>query len=395
MRVLFVAPYLPTPGSGGRTRLQNVMARVARSHDVRLVGIVVPDQDRAQNPYPGTMIPAPPPRPRPGGLRGLARFYRERARSLPTFVSYLDLPEMARAVRDQCESFRPDVVFFNTTEMGLYMSHVPPGPLRALDLQDVSSRWIGRAAAEGRTSQQRALMWVELLKTRRFETRIARAADVVFVTSEVERAFLSGLAGVDAVEVPNGVDAAAFVPMPDVAEEDDVLLFVGPLTSQANDQALRWFCREVLPILARDVPGVRVDVVGAPAGERWPERVRLLGRVDDVRPHLARAPVSISPIRVGSGTRYKILEALSMERAVVSTAIGAEGLGVRDGEHLLLADDAERFAAACARALRDPALRASMGRAGRAHVAARYDWSILVERIEQAWEAARARATGR
>jgi glycosyltransferase involved in cell wall biosynthesis len=386
VKVLFVAPYIPTPGSGGRTRLINVMGRVARSHEVRLVAFAAAGQHPTDSSYPGVTVPAPGLRPRPGGSRGRARFYAERlSERLPAFASYMSSPAMARAVVETVDEFRPDVIQFETTEMAQYLPLVT-GAARALDLQDVSARWIGRAGERAETLQQRALLALDLAKTKRYERRFARAAEVVFVTSAIERDFLRSLAGIEPVEAPNGVDTEAFVPMLDVAEDPKHVLFVGPLTSQANIQAMEWFVRHVLPILVRRVPDVRVDVVGTPIDVLWPSNVALLGRVEDVRAHLARAAVSVVPIRVGSGTRYKILEALSMERPVVSTTVGAEGLGVRDREHLLLADDADAFAAGVAELLDDADLRASLGRAGRAHVVERFDWGGIVAVMERAWE---------
>lgn len=391
MRALFVAPYLPTPGSGGRTRLINLMQRLAADHELSLVAFTAEDQDPSENPYPGEALRPPPRRARPGGVAGVAKFYGEKLDPLPAFVSWIRSPAMRRAVRAACELFRPDVVQVETTEMAQYLTAVPRGIARTLDLQDVASRWFAHTVSKrDQTRQERAMMAIELAKTRRYERRTARLPEAVFVSSAAERAYLHELARIDPVEVPNGVDTTAFVPMPSVPEDPVTIAFVGPLTYDANIDGLRWFARDVMPLILRSEQRARLDVIGAPVEESFGEAVRLLGRVDDVRPHLARAACSIVPVRLGSGTRYKILEALSMERAVVSTALGADGLGVVDGEHLLVADDAERFARAVLALLGDAGLRARLGAAGRAHVAARYDWGMLVERMDAAWQRAAA-----
>jgi len=390
MRALFVAPYLPTPGSGGRTRLINLMARLGVDHDLALVAFIAEDQSGSENPYPGIVVEPPPRRARPGGVPGLIKFYGEKLDPLPAFVSWIRSPAMRRAVREACERFAPDIVQVETTEMAQYLSAVPGGIARALDLQDVASRWFAHTVSkEDQTRQERAMMAIELAKTRRYERRTARLPDVVFVSSGAERASLRDLAGVDAIEVPNGVDTTAFSPMPGVVEEPGTIVFVGPLTYDANIDGLRWFAREVMPLIRREEPRAVLEVVGTPVAESFGEGVKLLGRVDDVRPHLARAACSIVPVRLGSGTRYKILEALSMERAVVSTPLGADGLGVVDREHLLVAAHAAGFAGATLELLRDAGLRARLGKAGRAYVAARYDWGMLVGRISDAWEAAK------
>lgn len=387
MRALFVAPYLPTPGSGGRTRLVSFMDLLARVHEVRLVAFAAPDQTVEDSPYPGVALPTPPKRKRPGGLEGVVRFYAERLLDpLPTYASWNRSPAMAGAIRSEIERFRPDVVQVETSEMAQYLRAVPAGVPTALDLQDVASRWFGRAVQQTRGAKERALLTADLLKTKRYENNAARRAGVVFVCSEQERDFLRARSGVEPVVVENGVDTRAFVPRSDIAEDPDKILFVGPLTYIANLDGMQWFSREVLPLIVARRPSARVEVAGVPVEESFGEQVRLLGRVDDVRTHLAEAPVSVVPVRLGSGTRYKILEALSMERAVVSTTVGAEGLGVRDREHLLIADEPRAFADAVLELMGDPALRARLGAAGRAHVAARYDWEPLVARVSASWE---------
>jgi len=394
MRALFVTPYLPTPGSGGRTRLINLMQRLARDHEVALVAFRALDQEAEDSPYAGQVLEPPPRRRRPKGIPGVLKFYGEKLDPLPAFVSWVRSPAMRRAIRSACERLRPDVVQFETTEMGQYLSAVPRGIARALDLQDVASRWFAHnVEKQDQSSQERAMMAIELMKTRRYERRCARAADAVFVSSPLEREHLRDVTGVDAIEVPNGVDTALFVPMPDERENPTKIVFVGPLTYDANIDGLRWFVREIMPRILREQPTATLDVVGAPVEENFGPGVALLGRVDDVRPYVARAAVSIVPVRLGSGTRYKILEALAMQRCVVSTTLGADGLGVADREHLLVADDAEAFARAVLEALEKPALRHELGASGRAHVVAHYDWDLLVGRVADAWDQARRATT--
>ena len=382
MRALFVAPYLPTPGSGGRTRLTNLMARLARTHELRLVAFASRDQVDEASPYDGVVVPPPSLRVRPGGLPGKLRFYSERLDPLPAFVQQMFSPRLVAAIADEVARFRPQVVQVETTEMAQYLRSVPIGPARVLDLQDVASGWFERAVAETPGRKERALMKLELRKTRAYDRRHARLARAVFVSSDDERALLRDVSGVDATVVPNGVDTASFVPA-DVVEDANSILFVGPLTYDANLDGLRWFCAEVLPAVRASIPSARVDHVGVGADEALD--VVSHGRVDDVRPFLARSPVSVVPVRYGSGTRYKILEALSMGRCVVSTTIGAEGLGLVHDEHLLVADAPDEFAAAVVRALGDAQLRARLGAAGRAHVAARFDWEPVVQVVDDTW----------
>jgi glycosyltransferase involved in cell wall biosynthesis len=156
---------------------------------------------------------------------------------------------------------------------------------------------------------------------------------------------------------------------------------------------MTYFCREILPIVRRVEPDVTLSIVGrapTPAVRQLANirGVEVTGRVDDVRPHIARGAVYVVPLRVGGGTRLKIFEAMSMGRACVSTTVGAEGLPVTPGRHLLLADDPDRFARAIVRLLRDRSHRAAIERAARRLVVERYDWSAAAAGLDEALVAA-------
>jgi glycosyltransferase involved in cell wall biosynthesis len=388
MRALFVSPYAPTPGTGGRTRLMNLMERLGTRHEVSLVAFHAPDQDPSRVSYPGALLPYPAPS-RPPGLRGSIDFWRSRLfEPLPSFAAWARSPALAGALREEVARFSPDVVQFEHPEMGQYMERLPRTAAFVLDWHDVATRWLAQAVRMPGDWRGRAVMGLDLLKVRRYERRIARLPDAQMVCSALEAETLDRLAGITPIVVPNGVDASRFSPTPGAAEDPNKILFVGPLTYDANLDGMRWFTASVLPLIRRELGSARLDHIGLATEERFGEGVRMLGKAEDVRPHLASAPVSVVPVRIGTGTRYKILEALAMERAVVSTTLGAEGIGVTHNEHLLLADDPASFASAVVALMRSPAERARLGAAGRAFVAAHYAWEPLVASVEGAWSLA-------
>jgi glycosyltransferase involved in cell wall biosynthesis len=162
-----------------------------------------------------------------------------------------------------------------------------------------------------------------------------------------------------------------------------------------NEDGVLFFAREILPRIRQRIPDVTVSIVGrdpTPAVVRLGagQGIEVTGRVEDVRPHIAAAAVYIVPLRVGGGTRLKIFEAMSMGRPVVSTTVGAEGLPVRPGEHVLIADEPQAFADAVAQLLGDAAAREQLGRRARDLVVARYDWSAAALDLERALAAAAA-----
>jgi polysaccharide biosynthesis protein PslH len=173
-----------------------------------------------------------------------------------------------------------------------------------------------------------------------------------------------------------------------IVPEANAIAFSGNLEYHPNVEAVRWFRSQIWPRVREQAPGVEWRLLGSnPAAiaafTGGDPRIRVIGPVEDALAHLAEAQVCIVPLLSGSGTRFKILEAWAAGRAVVSTTLGAEGLGARDGEHLLLADHAEQFAAAVLRLLNDHALRARLGDAGRALYEEQFTWPAAWRRLEE------------
>jgi polysaccharide biosynthesis protein PslH len=193
---------------------------------------------------------------------------------------------------------------------------------------------------------------------------------------------------------PSGLDLAAAAAVPRAATE---LLFVGAMHRDANVDAVRHFCAEVLPRVRAEVPAVTLTIAG---GEPAPEvrglaadpGVRVTGFVDRLEPFYGRATVFVAPLRIAGGIAGKTLDALAAGCPVVTTTIGAEGLGAEAGTHLLVADRPETFAAAVLRLLRDPSLRQRLGEAARAFVEARYGPGVCAAALEREHQAAATRA---
>jgi glycosyltransferase involved in cell wall biosynthesis len=188
--------------------------------------------------------------------------------------------------------------------------------------------------------------------------------------------------------VPNAVDVEHFRPDPVLPRPDGrTVVFFGTLAYFPNQDGMLWFLREIWPLLERSHPQARLKVIGpnptADVLARRGPRLEVTGLVDDLRPHLAEAAVAIVPLRVGGGTRLKILEAMAMGKAVVSTTLGAEGIAHRPGENILLADSPADFAAAVGRVLDDPSLAARLGAAGRDLVASTYSWDAAGATLER------------
>jgi polysaccharide biosynthesis protein PslH len=215
----------------------------------------------------------------------------------------------------------------------------------------------------------------------------------VLCVSEPDAAALRALVPArEPTVVPNGLDVDDFARIGDQATDGAArLVFTGTMDFRPNADAVEWFARDVLPRIRSVRPDAELVAVGQRPGPRLWRRhgrdgITITGAVDDVRPFLARASVVVAPLRFGSGTRVKLLEAMACARPIVATTLAAEGLAVRDGRELLLADGPEPFARAVLALLADPARARRLGRAGHALVRARHDWTAIAPRLLAVYE---------
>jgi glycosyltransferase involved in cell wall biosynthesis len=218
---------------------------------------------------------------------------------------------------------------------------------------------------------------------------LPRVALNIAVSPEDEAAFRAMAPNAKVATVPNGVDVEYFTPQSDGAQTGCV--FVGGTSWYPNRDALHWFAGDVMPRLrARGITPDIAWVGRATEAERREfgaiEGLRLTGYVDDIRPYVARAACYIVPLRVGGGTRLKLLDAWAMGKAVVSTSIGAEGLGARDGVDVRLADTADAFADAVAELLRDESLRRRIADEARRTAVSRFSWTTIAETVRRLYQ---------
>ena len=231
-------------------------------------------------------------------------------------------------------------------------------------------------------------------KLRRYERQICQQADRVIAVSEADRA---GAAAprpqLDIAVIPNGVDLdyyAAYSRSRDPQAPDygpNALVFTGKMDFRPNVDAVTWFAHEVLPLIRREVRRRAFVIVGKEPHLRVQELEKLpgvivTGFVPDIRAHIAAAAVYVVPLRMGGGTRLKVLEAMAMRSALVSTRLGCEGFPLQDGDEVLFADDAAAFANTVTALLRDPVRRQSMGEAGRRFVESNYGWGAIVPKLK-------------
>jgi sugar transferase (PEP-CTERM/EpsH1 system associated) len=233
---------------------------------------------------------------------------------------------------------------------------------------------------------KKAYLFGQWLKMRSFERKACARFDSVVAVSRDDRELMQSEYGVEAIyDVPTGVDTSFFQPSGQVQRVPHSLVFTGSMDWLPNEDAIRYFTEQIMPRIRQAVPDVTLTVVGRnpypsllELNKRDPSIV-VTGRVDDVRPYMERAAAYIVPLRIGGGTRLKIFEAMAMKQAIVSTTVGAEGLPVRDGVELLLADTPESFAQAVITLLRKEVLAKELGDRAAVRVRESFGWDKVAK----------------
>ena len=440
MRILILSPYPPYPPHGGGTmRIYQIVRGLAERHDVTCLSFAQ-DVAAEQALAPLQRICRVVTVRGPLGRSLARRAWTTVASPLPDMALRNAAPAYANALRALLSTEQFDIVQAESIEMAGYLLQVKSSELRVqrmshtpgtqnselkthnfqLVLDQFNAEYVlqRRAAltslraglrppAHPRDVRANALgvaggaySLAQWRKLKHYEALVMRHCDAVVAVADEDRDTLLGLApGATIGVVPNGVDTSYFSRAAMATGRvgaltfgAPTLVFSGTLDFRPNVDAAIWFAGEVLPRVRARRPDARLLVVGkrpTPALRRLADEGMLLltGEVPDARPYLAGAAVYIVPMRIGGGVRLKLLEALALELPVVSTSMGAEGVsGLRAGEHCLIADDPAGFAAATLRLLGDRALCGRLGAAGRALARERYDWSVIVPRLEALYQ---------
>ena len=398
MRILWVkiGGLWPT-NTGGRLRSFNILSELAREHQVSVFTTHLPGEDgealKRQLPQCQRVqsfeFAAPKFRDRRFPLV-LARSWFS---SLPVDVYKHRVPELRRAVDELLAEGEIDLCI---ADFVFAAPNVPlGGPVPVMFFSHNVEYQILKRLAEAQDDPiRRGLLAIEWRKMRRYEAEVCRKARLTVAVSAHDRE-LHQADATDAVirDVPTGVDVGYFKAN-GTPEDPAELVFTGSMDWHPNEDAIRHFIDEILPTVRREVPSVRLTVVGrnpSPGLRRAAEGagVKVTGTVDDVRPYIDGAAVYVVPLRIGGGTRLKVYEALSMGKAVVSTGVGVEGLPLAPGEHYLKADDPAAFASAVVTLLRNPERRHALGDAGRQLTHERFAWPQVARVFGAHCEAAR------
>lgn len=374
---------------GGKIRSYHLVRELALQHDVTLFTFYPATPEDKHHELKSTfsrVISLPLPIPAQKSGHEYLAYVKNLFSGLPYSVVKYCQPQVARELRQLMEQETFDLIVCDFLLTAAVIPWDLPAP-KVVFTHNIEARIWQRHFQCAHNPVWKAASYREFQTMKRMEQDYLKRADYVLTVSDVDRNFFCGFLDPQKIAViPTGVDVDYFRPAPE-AEQLDTLVFTGSMDWKANEDGVVYFVAEILPHIRRHVPDVSLFVVGRRPSARIKQlatrdsAVKITGTVDDVRPYMSKASVYVVPLLVGGGTRLKIFEAMAMSKAVVSTSIGAEGLSVTPGEHILIADDPVDFAHQVTLLLRDPKKRSELGHAARQLVERNYSWKAVGEHL--------------
>ena len=294
--------------------------------------------------------------------------------------------QMQKTINQLLNAEKYDAVLMEFPVMG--QLQLPDHLIKILDEHNVEYYNLHRMYKRTQFSVRKFFFLRERNKMFLQEINTCNRFDAIFVTSHKDREILQ-----DQVDqkplcvIPNGVDTTYFTPSGEKTEPYS-MIFTGTMEYTPNRDAMVYFLDEIFPVVKRKIPEAKIYIVGKnpprTLKRRAADDVIVTGYVDDVRPYASKAGVYVVPLRMGSGTRLKILEGLAMRKAIVTTTIGCEGLDVVDGEHVAIADDPARFAEKVIELLVNTQKNKKLADNGYKKVRSKYDWDVITSTMNEA-----------
>ncbi len=391
MKILWVkSDFLHPTNGGGQIRTLETLKRLHQRHEIHFAALDLPQPGAGFNrtsEYCTKAYPVPHPVPRKSGPHYWAELASGPWSTMPLPMRRYRSSALLRLVETLARLEKFDTIVCDFLASA---ANVPELGNAVLFQHNVESMIWQRHTEHAPSPWHRAYYRGQYERMLRYEAEVCRAAKRIIAVSGADARAMRSLYGATGVySVPTGVDTEYFAPPCVPATPKWDLVFVGAMDWRPNIDGLNWFIADVLPLIRARRPDCSLAVVGRrPAAEvckiaQRDRHIHVTGTVDDVRPYLWESKVSIVPLRIGGGTRLKIYEAMAAKIPVVSTLVGAEGLDIRDGENIAMADLPQEFAERCVALLEDAGARRRIAATAWEMIAACYSWEVVSRKFEQ------------
>jgi glycosyltransferase involved in cell wall biosynthesis len=400
MKLLFVTPFLPSPPRfGGQRRLDGLMRSLAKRHELDVISFTATDEFTEPSvadtrSYCREVVTFPDLEYADRRKKRLLQLRSVLSPSSYEHLLFARRGEFEQRLQSMIDQGGYDVVQYEFCQMAAFNARGKNGTRFVLDEHNIEFDIVRRTAEADVGLERKLYSAVNWRKLKREERKAWQRFDGVAVTSARDATMLRDLnPSTQVAVIPNGVDVERFTP-PSAAPDDDSLLFFGAVNYHPNFDGITHFIDNVFPKILKQRPSTKLWIVGPAPDEilaRKNQNIEVTGFVDQVEPYIDKANVVIVPLRIGGGTRLKIVEAMAKAKGIVSTRIGAEGIDVVHEKHALLADSDEDFAAQTLRMLGDAGLSRRLGEQARKLAEDSYAWPSLAGRLEDFYGELRAR----
>lgn len=401
MNVLFLSQIVPYPPHGGvLQRGYNLLRELCKYNEVDLMAFIHPDilgtkelidESKRELEKFCRSVEFFSLWPKKSVVHRQLGFLSAVFTSMPFSVLAHKSAAFHKRLEEKFSAGRVDLVHFDTIGLAQFntMHSVP----KILTHHNIESVLMERRALVETNIVAKLYLQAQVAKMKRYEIAQSPLFDVNVTVSDIDGSKLHEIVGDLFIEtVPNGVDTEYFKPVPGC--ETPSLIYAGGMNMFANCDAVLYFIQEIWPIIKASRPDVLFFAVGQDPPPalidiaKKDSSVKITGFVTDVRPYISRASVYVVPLRVGGGTRLKVLDAMAMGKAIVSTSIGCEGINVSDGNNILLADAPHVFAEKVVNILNDRTLMLKLGNEARNSVVENYSWTKIGKKLQNVYETA-------
>lgn len=386
--LIFVTTRIPYPPTEGhQIRTYHLLRRLAGEYNVHLLSFCRTDEEPQNAEHLRSfcksvkLFDIPLQRSK---LRLVWELLTSPVKKIPFVVTRYRSKELSSELGQLVSRLNPSLLHLDMLPLADYRNQAGKSPI-VINNHNVESLLLKRRATATGNILEKIFFWIQARKLSIFERNACNDVNKVLVCSAQDKKVLQILAPkANIVVIPNGVDSQYFVNQSDKVDTNQ-LVFVGGMGWYPNKDGIDYFCKEILPLVREHNPNIKLVVVGKTNGVKknriHQDEAEYVGFVEDFRPVVAEAGIYIIPLRVGSGTRLKALEAMSMSKAIVSTSIGIEGIEVESGNHLIIADSPTEMADAIIQLISDKERIKELGKSCRKLVEERYDWGPIGDRL--------------
>lgn len=390
MKILMLTPYLPyPPQSGGQTRSYNLIKKLSEHHEISLFSLVKDDSEKKnvkelkkyckkvrvfnRSKSPWTL--------RNVLLTGFSQY--------PFLVIRNLVTEEKRAIREELRKEKYDLIH---AECFYVMPHIPKTKIPILMVEQTIEYSVYKHFVEDQAPfWVRPLLWLDVFKLKHWETTIWKSADrVVAMSDSDKKAMIKLVPGLNIEVVPNGVDIEYYSKARKVDLTNPKVLYVGNFKWLQNVEAVEFLLDKVWPKIKMAIPNLKLWIVGMNITEKIKEKavgdIEITEAMPDIRDAYLNATVLVTPIKGPGGTRLKILEAMASGMPIATTSVGAEGLEVSNGKHVLISDNMDQLAELAVKIIKDKQLAQRLGENARKFVIEKYSWQISADTLDRIYK---------